>query len=363
MMMAKETPRIPCLNRMALLANMPLLFSSDLNKLLWFDDRDRGKPVRMKRVRRILLLVNPIFEQHRRRYLSGMIQVLEKAGVEFEFLEATPDRSAKDAIRNALQHPVDAVIACGGDGTAFDALQGLAGSEVPLGICPFGTGNILAQNLQIPRDPVEAMRWLLMAKPRRVPLGKITCSHGAEAQSWFFAMAAGMGGHAAMMAAAERYGKRSAGKIAYFGAGFEMLATYPFQPFEIEITTVAGEVLQRRVCEMIAVRVAELNLWRPGGGLEFPFLRLASVEGTSRLRLARASLGALVLGEGRRDRPGKADAAARYEDVKHVRCYPIAELEYKRPITVEADGEILGESSATIEMADVSVKLLASSTL
>lgn len=309
------------------------------------------------------MLVNPVFEQHRRRYLPGMMQVLEKAGVEVELLEATPDRSAKNVIRNTLQSPADAVIACGGDGTVFDALQGLAGSEVPLGICPFGTGNILAQNLKIPRNPVEAIRWLLAAKPRAVPLGKITCANGTEQHSWFFVMAAGMGGHAAMMKAAERYGKHSAGKIAYFGAGIETLATYPFQPFEIEITIVTGEVLRRQVCEMIAVHVAELNLWRPGGGLEFPFLRLASVEGSSRLRLAQASIGALALGEGQRDRPSKTHTAARYEDVKRVKCYPIAGLEYKQPIAVEADGEILGDSFATIEMAGVSVKVLAGSNL
>lgn len=313
----------------------------------------------MKRVRRIVLLVNPVFERHQRRYLPGILEVLEKASVEVEFLEATPDRSAREEIRNALQSPADAVIACGGDGTVFDALQGLAGSEVPLGICPFGTGNILAQNLRIPRNPVEAMRWLLAAKPQRVPLGKITCANGAEQHRWFFAMAAGLGGHAAMMAAAERYGKRKAGKIAYFAAGFETLVTYPLQPFEIEMTTVAGEVLQRQVCEMIAVHVAELNLWHPDGGLEFPFLRLASVEGASRLSLAQAALGALIFGEGRRDRTPKADTAARYEDVTRVVCRPIPGLKYKTPIAVQADGEILGYSSATIEMADVSVKLLA----
>lgn len=305
------------------------------------------------------MLVNPVFERHRRRYLPGIREVLETAGVEVEFLEATPDRSAREGIRNALRSPADAVIACGGDGTVFDALQGLAGSEVPLGICPFGTGNILAQNLRIPHNPVEAMRWLLAAKPQEVPLGKITCANGVEQHPWFFAMAAGMGGHAAMMAAAERYGKRKAGKIAYFAAGFETLLTYPLQPFEIEITAQTGEVLERQVSEMIAVHVAELNLWRPGGGLDLPFLRLASVERASRMSLAQASVGALVFGEGQRNRTAKANAAARYEDVTRVVCRPISGLEYKQPIAVQADGEILGYSSATIEMAGVSVKLLA----
>jgi len=311
-------------------------------------------------VRRILLLVNPIFVRNGRRYLPGILQVFEKAGVTVELVEAVADRSAKDAIACAVQEHLDAVIVCGGDGTVFDALQGLAGSEIPLGICPFGTGNVLAQNLKIPLNPVEAARWLLTAKPRAVPLGRITLPTAKGECSWFFAMAAGMGGHAVMMKAAERYGKHKAGKVAYFAAGLETLFTYPLQPFDIEITTTNGDVLKRQVCELIAVRVAELNLWRPGGGLELPFLRLATVEGASRLRLARASLEALVLQEGQRDRPPKADPAARYEDVIRVECRPIPELQYRHPIAVEADGEILGSSCATIEMANVHVNLLES---
>jgi diacylglycerol kinase family enzyme len=311
-------------------------------------------------VRRILLLVNPIFERNGQRYLPGILQVFEEAGVSVELVEATPDRSAKDALAHAIQENVDAVIVCGGDGTVFDALQGIAGSEIPLGICPFGTGNVLAQNLKIPLNPIEAARCLLAAKPRSVPLGKITCPTATGECSWFFAMAAGMGGHAVMMEASRRYGKHKVGKIAYFAAGLETLFTYPLQPFDVSITTVDGQMFQRQVCELIAVRVAELNLWRPGGGLELPFLRLATVEGASRLRLARASLEALVLQEGKRDRPPKANQAARYEDVIRVECRPIPGMQYRQPITVEADGEILGASSATIEMAGIHVRLLES---
>jgi diacylglycerol kinase family enzyme len=232
---------------------------------------------------------------------------------------------------------------------------------VPIGIIPFGTGNIIAQNLGIPRNPVAAARWLLSAAPLSVPLGRITLN-GSSPQSWLFAMSAGIGGHAAMMSAARRYGKHTTGRIAYFGAGLEILASHPIQPFHMKITTVAGDTLERDASEMIALRVAQLNLWRPGGDLHLPFLRLASVEGASRLRLARASFRALALGEGRRDRPTSAHSPARYEDVLRVECTPIPNLRYKAPLIVQADGEILGTFSATIEMAGVNVSFLSHST-
>jgi diacylglycerol kinase (ATP) len=309
-------------------------------------------------VRQILLLVNPLLARLDGWALQRILSVFREAGVDVEVLETEASRAAGAKAKRAAEQGVDAVIVCGGDGTVFDALQGLAGSEVPLGIIPFGTGNILAQNLRTPNRAVEAARWVISAKPRAVPLGKITCCAPGGRQTWFFAMAAGMGVHAAMMEIARRNEKDRTGRLAYFAAGLKVLLSHPVQQFEVEITTVEKKVFQRRVSEMIAVRVAELNLWRPGGDLDFPFLRLASVEGSSRWRLARASIQALLLGAGKRDRRPKENAAARYEDVLRVVCRPIPGAEYPVPVTVEADGEILGASCATIEMTDVNVKFL-----
>ena len=312
-------------------------------------------------MRRFLLLVNPVFRSLGPRKLARMQQVFERAQISIEIRQTGPNREGIEIARTAAENVFDAVIVCGGDGTVFEALQGLAGSYTPIGIIPCGTGNIIAENLSIPRDAVAAARWLTSATPLPVQLGRITLNGTAEQQSWFFAMSAGMGGHAAMMSAARRYGKHTAGRIAYFGAGLEILASHPIQPFCMKITTVNDEIIERQASEMIAVRVAQLNLWQPGGGFHLPFLRLASVEGTSRLHLAQASFAALVQGEGRRNRPARANSAARYEDVIRVECRPIGGMQYKAPLVVQADGEILGSSSATIEISGTSINFLSHS--
>ena len=316
---------------------------------------------RIVSVRKFLLLINPVFRPLRSPAVARLQRVFEQEGICTEVKVTGPNRETIELARQAVADAFDAVIVCGGDGTVFEALQGLAGSTVPIGIIPFGTGNVIAQNLSIPRNPVAAARWLLSATPLSVPLGKITLNDGAP-QSWLFAMSAGIGGHAAMMSAARRYGKHTAGRIAYFGAGIEILASHPIQPFHMKITTVAGDTIERDASEMIAVRVAQLNLWRPGGGLQLPFLRLASVESTSRLHLARASFAALAMGEGRRDRPPKPNSPARYEDILRVECTPIPDFAYKAPLVVQADGEILGTSHAIIEMASVNISFLSHST-
>ena len=86
-----------------------------------------------------------------------ILRVFREAGVDVEVLETGANRAAGAKAKRAVEQGVDAIIVCGGDGTVFDALQGVAGSEVPLGIIPFGTGNILAQNLNTPKKPSKRL--------------------------------------------------------------------------------------------------------------------------------------------------------------------------------------------------------------
>lgn len=96
------------------------------------------------------------------------------------------NRAAGAKAKHAVEHGADAIVVCGGDGTVFDVLQGLAGSEMPLGIIPCGTGNILAQNLHILKKSADTALWLLRAKPRAVPLRKITCCVSGGTRTCFF---------------------------------------------------------------------------------------------------------------------------------------------------------------------------------
>ena len=73
-----------------------------------------------------------------------------------------PDIIAVDAgtlperIKMALGRGADAVVVGGGDGTIACAAQVLAGTGVPLGVLPFGTMNLLAKDLLIPVEALEA---------------------------------------------------------------------------------------------------------------------------------------------------------------------------------------------------------------
>jgi diacylglycerol kinase family enzyme len=310
-------------------------------------------------MRKILLFINPVLHQTaaRRRDIARVETVFRDQGAAVKVMVTGENRAAGPKARRAVEDGYDAIVVCGGDGTIFDVIQGLAGSDVPLGIIPFGTGNVMAQNLKVPKEPAAAAHWILRSRPLSVALGRITCCSVGGRESWLFAMAAGMGMHASLMSEARRSGKSKVGKAAYFAAGGRLLLNHPIRPFDIKITTTSGSVIDAQVCEALAVRVAELNRWRTGGGLDFPFLRLATVTGDSRSRLALASFEALFRSGGARDREPAPKASAIYRDVDRVVCKPIPDRVYQPPIAVQADGEVLGASCATIEMSGLNISL------
>src|SRR3712207_8369117 len=60
--------------------------------------------------------------------------------------------------REAAAQGYRSVVAVGGDGTVGEVITGLAGTGVPLGIVPKGTGNHVAFNLGLPPGIEAAVR-------------------------------------------------------------------------------------------------------------------------------------------------------------------------------------------------------------
>lgn len=66
----------------------------------------------------------------------------------------------------------DAVIAAGGDGTVNEVLNGLAGGDLPLGILPWGTGNVFAKEMGFPRGLRRCCRVIRRGLSARLDLGR-----------------------------------------------------------------------------------------------------------------------------------------------------------------------------------------------
>ncbi|RYG60695.1 MAG: lipid kinase [Alphaproteobacteria bacterium] len=94
----------------------------------------------------------------------GFLPVRLKKGVD---ASALIDLHAKD---------VDRVIVGGGDGTLNAAARGLMASGLPLGILPLGTANDLARTLGIPNDLEAAIDVIAAGKTRAIDVGEVNGS-------------------------------------------------------------------------------------------------------------------------------------------------------------------------------------------
>lgn len=316
-------------------------------------------------MRRVLFFINPLlmYRRGRREAVERVAGFLRSEGCEVETQDTLSAHSAGEQAQEAVASGFDTIFVCGGDGTIFQVIQGVAGSEVALGVIPFGTGNVLARNLRLPRDPMAALLAQRDAPAVSIPLGKVvskTPGHVKD-KNWYFTIAAGMGVHAALMNLAPTgTGKRVGGALAYYAGGFRLLVQHPVEPFDLEVTTTAGEVVRWRANEAIAARVPKINPWHPGGCLVKPELRLASVRETTRLGLAHATYHAIVT---RRTVTRTTDGNsglpyARYDDASMVVCRPTPDSAYRSPLLVEADGEVIGTERATITIAQRRLRLL-----
>jgi YegS/Rv2252/BmrU family lipid kinase len=168
------------------------------------------------------------------------------------WLETTPEDPGRGMAEAAVAATVQLIVICGGDGTVMACLSGLADSGVPVAIIPVGSGNLLARNLGIPLGLDESLATAVDGMDRRIDLGRL----GDQP----FAVMAGMGFDAAMMADTSEGMKRFAGWPAYVVSGLRHLRDPVMQ---VRICIDDGPMLRRSARTVLVGNVGQLE-----GGIE-----------------------------------------------------------------------------------------------
>lgn len=114
----------------------------------------------------------------------------------------------------------DCVVAAGGDGTIAEVAAGLACSATSLGILPFGTANVLALELGLPRDAEGAARV--------IAAGREAVIHPGVADGRLFVQMLGAGFDAAVVHHLPPGLKRRIGKGAYVWQSLVEMARHDF---------------------------------------------------------------------------------------------------------------------------------------
>src|SRR5499427_8425799 len=105
----------------------------------------------------------------------------------------------------------EVIFVWGGDGMVQRCVDALAGTQAVLAILPAGTANLLAANLRIPGDLIEAVRVGLHGERRQLDTGSVNREH--------FVVMAGAGFDARMIKQADRGMKNRIGRAAYVYTG------------------------------------------------------------------------------------------------------------------------------------------------
>lgn len=100
---------------------------------------------------------------------------LREAGRTGDVRFAAPGELARVAREAAAKAVADdsAVVAVGGDGTVNTVAQAAHAAGCAIGVLPEGTFNYFAREHGVPREPADALRWLLDARPEPVQVSAI----------------------------------------------------------------------------------------------------------------------------------------------------------------------------------------------
>jgi diacylglycerol kinase (ATP) len=308
-------------------------------------------------MRRVALIYNPVsgsYSARRTAVLQDVLAVLQSEGIDAKLLETTGPRTAGLRAQEAARDGCDTVLACGGDGTAHEVLQGLVGTPTALGVIPLGTANALAHNLDLGTSPAHAVRALLTAVPTSVRVGRISYhdNSGVE-QSAFFAVAVGIGIDALIMSRQNPGLKKRFGYLLYVLEVIRIWATNPFPLYEAEIITHDSATPRvEQISELLGIRIrtfgALLGTLAPGATLHSDTLRLITFKTRSRLRYLRFLVAVMF-------RMQAFNSGIELLEATSVVCRanPLSTT----PVYVEADGEVLGSLPARIEMAPAHLTL------
>ena len=130
---------------------------------------------------RVALLVNPAARAGAHTgAATRAAERLRTHGVQTSILSGGSAAESSALLRAAIRVGVDAVAVAGGDGTVNLALQEVAGTGIPLGIVPSGTGNDFAATLGLRElDVMAAADTIAGGRTRRIDLARVTRGDGS----------------------------------------------------------------------------------------------------------------------------------------------------------------------------------------
>jgi len=182
-----------------------------------------------------VLVYNPRagkLDRRRGAPIERVVEILRGQGHNVTVAPTTGPRTAAEIVREHVNRGADLVLAAGGDGTINEVAEGLVHTDVPLGILPGGTANVLATEMRLGSSLERAARALPECRPRRISVGHLTCDNGTISRHFLLMAGIGLDAHIVYRVSAPL--KARAGKMAYWVAGWALLGRR-LPEFQVEV--------------------------------------------------------------------------------------------------------------------------------
>lgn len=287
-----------------------------------------------------VLIYNPVAGKLRRnpqRILQRTIEALENATLRPRLLPTHSPGDATELARQAIAGGCDLVLAMGGDGTINEVLNGMVHSNVPMGILPGGTANVLSMELGLGGRAEKVAQRLPDLIERRIALGRMNYAEGAPR---YFLSMGGAGLDAKIVHDLNPDLKLRTGKLAYWIAGLRQF-TQSVGNFSVSVN--GGE---HRCGFALASRVrnygGDLEI-ASGASLISDEFEVVLFEGSNPLRYACYMLGVGV---------------KRVQSMPGVHTHRTRSVNFTGDAHLQIDGEYVGRLPASFEIAPAALTLL-----
>jgi diacylglycerol kinase (ATP) len=154
--------------------------------------------------------------------LSSAADALRETGHDTWLVPTQGPGTAGAIARRSIAEGAELILAAGGDGTINEIAEGVVYSDVPLGILPAGTANVLANEMGVSSNIEHAAASLADCVPTRISVGRLQCINGTQRTRLFLLMA-GVGLDARIVYNMNLPLKARLGKLAYWIGGFSLV--------------------------------------------------------------------------------------------------------------------------------------------
>ncbi len=308
--------------------------------------------------KKFLIIHNKMAGRLKAPMLSRVVKQLERQGAQLVLKAAASVQEDIDlASAAATSREFDAVIAAGGDSTIRGVAMGLMGSDMPLGIIPAGTGNVLAQEISLGHKPKKIAQTLINGPLKTIMPG---LANGEP-----FLLMAGAGFDAQIVKNLNHDLKQRIRKAAFVWPTLQALAAKPRQ-LVIEFPDDQGNIVKSYEVAFVVVTKARLYggsfMLAPEADLTKTELHVVMFMNPGRFGLVKALAG-LALGRnahiGSEVREGdKTVAYMMKTDGIMIRPCQKVRILSNQPVPTQIDGEWLGTTPLEISTSEAVIQLI-----